>query len=59
MLFLEIDDLKRKRIEKYLDDIWEQVIDNPNKETQEFAGSIYLGAIKVLSILGIEIEKLD
>jgi len=53
---MEIDEITKRRIEKYLDKTWRDVISNPERKTQEFAGGMYCSALRILDILGIEIE---
>lgn len=52
---MEIDEITEKRIEKYLDRIWNDVLNHPEPKVQHLAGGVYQGALKMLNILGVEI----
>jgi hypothetical protein len=56
---MEIDDLTKKRIKKYMDSAFHETINNPKVKVQDFAGGTYMGALKVLSLLDIEIDGIN
>jgi hypothetical protein len=56
---MDIDDLTRKRIKKYMDNAFSEMMNHPKVKVQDFAGGAYMGALKVLSLLDIEIDKIN
>jgi hypothetical protein len=56
---MEIDDLTKKRIKKYMDNAFDEMLHNPKQKVQDFAGGAYCGALKILSLLDIEIDKIN
>jgi hypothetical protein len=55
---MEIDEMTRKRIEKHLDNIWDKVLkSNIGSNDEKFGGGAYWSALRLLSILGIEIQN--
>jgi hypothetical protein len=55
---MEIDDFTRKRIKKYMDNSFDEMLNNPKQKVQDFAGGAYCGALKMLQILNIEIDRI-
>lgn len=53
---MKIDDIARKRIQKFLDSNWEDTMRNPDLNVQNIACGAYCGAIKILHILNIDID---
>ncbi|MEH7116171.1 hypothetical protein V7128_01930 [Neobacillus vireti] len=56
---MEIDELTKKRIKKYMDNTFQEMMKNPKVKVQDFAGGAYMGALKVLSLLDIEIDGIN
>lgn len=56
---LEIDELTKKRIKKYMDNTFYEMMNNPKVKTQDFAGGAYMGSLKILSFLDIKIDKIN
>ena len=52
-----IDELTKRRIEKELDRRMDESLHHPEAKVREFAGGMFLGALKILDILGIETEN--
>ncbi|MEM5009365.1 hypothetical protein WKH57_01460 [Niallia taxi] len=52
-----IDDLTKRRIEKELAKRMDEMLTHPQEKVRDFAGGMHSGALKILHILGIEIEK--
>lgn len=53
---MQIDEITRRRLKKYIDITWSEVINNPEQRVQECASAMYVGALKVIDILGIDID---
>jgi len=56
---MELDELTRKRIEKLCDELINESLYNPNRDTALFTGGMYIGILRILEILNIEINNIN
>jgi hypothetical protein len=56
---MEIDELTKKRIKKYMDKAFQDMLNHPKVKVQDFAGGAYMGALKILSLLDIDVDGIN
>ena len=56
---MELDEVTYKRIEKLCDELINESLYNPNRDTALFAGGMYIGILRLLEMLNIEINNVN
>jgi hypothetical protein len=56
---MKLDELTRKRIEELCNELINESLYNPNRDTALFAGGMYIGILRLLEMLNIEINNVN
>ncbi len=56
---MNVDELTLRRIKKLCDEAVHESLNNPEQNVSQFAGGMYLGYLKMLSLLDIEVENVN